>query len=59
MLLYTIVAEVLASFNNANKGIKEIQREDHKIKIENFVDDTTIFIRDITCLNRVLVILKL
>ena len=53
------MAEVLASFNNANKGIKEIQREDHKIKIENFVDDTTIFIRDITCLNRVLVILKL
>ena len=58
MLLYIIAAEVLASFINANKRIKGIQIGDHEIKIVNFADDTTIFLRDITCLNR-LMILKL
>ena len=38
--------------------IKRIQI-DHDIKIVNFVDETTIFLRDIICLNRILVILKL
>ena len=38
--------------------IKRIQIGDHEIKILNF-DDTTIFLRDITCLNRIQVILKL
>ena len=59
MLLYIIAAEVLASFINANKRIKGIQIGDHEIKIVNFADDTTIFLRDITCLDRIQVILKL
>ena len=59
MLLYIIAAEVLASFINGNKRIKGIQIGDYENKIVNFVDDTTIFLRDITCLDRVQVILKL
>ena len=59
MLLYIIAAEVLASFINANKRIKEIQIGDHEIEIVNFADNTTIFLRDTTCLNRIQVILKL
>ena len=39
--------------------IKRTQIGDHEIKIVNFADDTTIFLRDITCLNRIQVILKL
>ena len=58
MLLYNIAAEVLANLINADKRIKGIQI-DHDIKIVNFADNTTIFLRDITCLNRVQVILKL
>ena len=58
MLLYNIVAEVLANFINADKRIKGIQIGDHDIKIVNFADNTTIFLRDITCLNRIQVILK-
>ena len=59
MLLYIIAAEELAGFINANKSIKGIQIGDHKIKIVNFADDTTILLRDITCLDRIQVILKL
>ena len=59
MLLYNIVAEVLSNFINADKNIKEIQIGDHEIKIVNFTDNTTIFLRDITCLNRMQVILRL
>ena len=59
MLLYIIVAEVLAIFINANKRIKGIQIGDHEIKIVNFADNSTIFLRDITCLDRIQVILKL
>ena len=59
MLLYIIAAEVIASFINTNKSIKGIQIGDHEIKIVNFADDTTIFLRDITCLNRMQVIWKL
>ena len=44
MLLYSIAAEVLASFINADKKIKAIQIEDRKIKILNFSDNTTIFL---------------
>ena len=58
MLLYIIAAEVLASFINANKKIKGIQIGDHEIKIVNCADDTTIFIRDIICLDKIQVILK-
>ena len=53
MLLYIIVAKVLASFINANKKIEGIQILDHEIKIVNFADNTTIFLKDISCLNRI------
>ena len=39
--------------------IKGMQIEDHEIKIVNFADDTTIFLRDITYFTRIQVILKL
>ena len=58
MLLYNIAAEVLANLINADKRIKEIQIGDHDIKIVNFADNITIFLRNITCLNRIQVILK-
>ena len=51
MLLYIIAIEVLANFIKTDKMIKGIQTEDHEIKIVNFVDDTTISLLDITCLN--------
>ena len=59
MLLYNIVAEVLANLINANKKIEGIQIGNHDIKIVNIADNTTIFLRGITCLlNRMQVILK-
>ena len=59
MLLYSIAAKVLANLINADKKIKGIQMEDHDIKIVNFAENTTIFLRDITCLlKRIQVILK-
>ena len=58
MLLYIITIEVLANFINTDKMIKRIQIGNHEIKIENFADDTTIFLRDITCLIMIQVILK-
>ena len=59
MLLYIIATDLLANFINTDKMIKGMQREDHEIKIINFADSTTIFLRDITCLNRIQVVLKL
>ena len=56
MLLYITAAEVLATFINVNKRIKGTQIGDHEIKIVNFADDSTIFLRDITWLNRIQVI---
>ena len=53
MLLCNIAAEVLANFINADKKIKGIQIGDHETKIVNFAGNTTIFLRDITCLNRI------
>ena len=32
---------------------------DHEIKMVNFAESTTIFLRDITCVSRIQVILKL
>ena len=58
-LLYNAAAEVLANLINTDKRIKGIQIGDHEIKIVNFTDNTTIFLRDITCLNRIQVILRL
>ena len=52
--------ETLASFINDNKRIKGTQiGGDHEIKIVDFAEDTTILLRDIICLNRIQVILKL
>ena len=58
MLLCNIADEVFANLINADKRVKGIQIGDHDIKIVNFADNTTIFLRDITCLNRIQVILK-
>ena len=59
MLLYNIADEVLANLINADKRIKRIQIGDHDIKMVNFAENTTIFLRDITrLLNRIKVILK-
>ena len=59
MLLYNIVAEVLSNLINVNKKIEGIQIGNHDVKIVNIADNTTIFLRGITCLlNRMQVILK-
>ena len=58
-LIYNFAADVLDNLINANKKIKGIQIGDHEIKIVNFTDNTIIFLRDITCLNRIQVILRL
>ena len=51
MLLFNVADEILANFINADKSTKEIQIGHHEIKIVNFADNTTIFVRrDITCL---------
>ena len=57
MLLYNIVATVLANFINADKRIKGIGG--HEIKIVSFSHNTTIFLRGVTWLNRMQVILRL
>ena len=59
MLFCIIAAEVLANVINADKDIRGIQTGDHEIKIVNLADDTTIFLRAITCINRIQVILRL
>ena len=56
ILLCMIVAEVLV---DGNMKIKGIQIGDHKIKIVNFADDTTIFLRDFSCLTKTELILEL
>ena len=58
-LLYSTTDEVLANLINADKRINGILMGDHEIKIVNFTDNTTIYLRDITCLNRIQVILRL
>ena len=59
MLICNIPVEVLANLINDDKRIKGIQIGDHDIRIVNFADNATIFLRDITCLlNRIQVILK-
>ena len=59
LVLYIMAAEVLANFIDADKRMKGVQIGDHEIKLVNFADDITIFSGDITCLNRIQVILKL
>ena len=51
MLLYINATDVPANFIDADKRIQGIQIEDHEIKRINFADNTTIFLRDITCFN--------
>ena len=50
---------VLANLINVDKSIKGIQIGDHRIKIVNFTDNTTMFLRYIPCLSRIQVILRL
>ena len=57
MLLYDTVT--LVNFINADKKIKGIQRGEHEIQIVNFTGNTTMFLRDIICSNRMQVILRL
>ena len=59
MLLYIIATTVLDNFINTGKVITRIELGDHEFKRINFADHTTIFLRDITCLNRIQVILTL
>ena len=59
MLLWIIVAEVLAIFIDADTRIKGIQIGDHEIKIVNFAYDTTIFFWDFSCLTKMELILEL
>ena len=59
MLLYSIVAVVLANFINADKSTKAMQIRDDGVEILNFTDNITIFLRSITCLNGMQVILRL
>ena len=40
------------------KGLKEY-KGDHEIKIVNFADEITVFLNDITCLDRIQLILKI
>ena len=53
MLLYNIAADALANFINVGKRIKEIQIGDRETEIVNCADNITIFLRDITCPNRI------
>ena len=53
------VVQYCANLINADKSIKGIQIGDHGIKLVNFTGNTTIFLRDIMCLNRIEVILRL
>ena len=58
-LLCNTATEVLVNLINADKRINRVQIGVHEIKIVNFADNTTILLRDITCLNRMQVILRL
>ena len=58
-LLYNMATEVPANIINTDKRIKGIQIADHEIKIVNFTDNTTMFLGDITGLNRIQVIYRL
>ena len=59
MVLYITVAYVFASFTDADKRIKGMQIEDHKIKLVSFANEITFLLGDIACVNRIQVILKL
>ena len=48
-----MAAEAPANFIDADKRMNGVQIGDHEMKLVNFVDDITIFLRDITCLKRI------
>ena len=58
MLLYITVVEIIAIFINADKRIKGVQIGDHETK-PYILLKTPFFLRDISCLTRMQVILKL
>ena len=58
-MLCIIMAEVLVIFTDVDTRIKGIQIGDHKVKIVNFADDTTIFLRDFSCFTKTELILEL
>ena len=47
ILLYITADEVLASFIDTDKRIKEMQIGDHEIKLIALADDTNIFVSDV------------
>ena len=47
LLLYITAGEVLASFIDTDKRIKEMQIGDHEIKLIALADDTNIFVSDV------------
>ena len=53
ILLHLIVVEALQIFIDADTKIKGMQTGDHEIRIVNFDDDTTIFLRDFSCLTKI------
>ena len=59
MPLCITAIESFANFINIDKMMKRIQTANQEMKTINIADDTTIFLRDITCLNMMQVILKL
>ena len=58
-LLYITVVEVLAIFINADTRIKGVQIGDHETKQNILLMMQPFFFRDITCITRMQVILKL
>ena len=59
ILLYVTVAEIPAIFTDADTMIKGVQIGDHKIKQQILLITLTFFLRIITYITRIQVILKL
>ena len=53
------VAKVLAHYFDNDVIIKSVQVGDHEIKTVNFADETTIFLGDVNCVDRIQHILKI
>lgn len=59
ILLGLIVVEAIQIFIDADTKIKDMQTGDYEIRIVNFDDDTTIFLREFTCRTKIELFLKL
>ena len=59
IILYITVTEVLVIFNEADTRIKGVQIEDHEIKQQVLPMTYSYSLKEITCLTRIQVILKL